>query len=191
MRKISHVGFLSCAVHNMNDCFTLNDNDFIHLHEHNTVVILNREGCIEMILRVHYWWLPLYGMFYCIFLSGSTASCQVVVVMWINCHFPQTRRCGSYSILTWWQRLPTPTYTSYVTQDRNIKIKKYTLVFCQQCVKPSTLCHRRSPCNSKNITFAEFKQNGRSCLIFFENKIKSGGPWCKFLDIPKNVWNSS
>ena len=54
MRKISHVGFLSCAVHNMNDCFTLNDNDFFHLHEQNTVVILNREGCIEMIFRLHY-----------------------------------------------------------------------------------------------------------------------------------------
>lgn len=77
MRKISHVGFLSCAVHNMNDCFTLNDNDFIHLHEHNTVVILNREGCIEMILRVHYWWLPLYGMFYCILvgLDRLVSSC--------------------------------------------------------------------------------------------------------------------
>ena len=23
-------------------------------------------------------------------------------------------------------------------------------------------------------------------LYFIENKIKSGGPWCKFLDIPKN-----
>lgn len=49
LRKISHVVFLSRAVHNMNDCFALNDNYFIHLHEHNTVVILNSEGCIEMI----------------------------------------------------------------------------------------------------------------------------------------------
>ena len=30
-------------------------------------------------------------------------------------------------------------------------------------------------CYSKYKTFAEFKQNGRSCLIFFEKKIKCGG----------------
>ena len=34
-------------------------------------------------------------------------------------------------------------------------------------------------------TFAEYTQNGQSFLIFLENKIKSGGPWCKFLDITK------
>ena len=28
-------------------------------------------------------------------------------------------------------------------------------------------------------------KNGQSCLIFVENKIKSGGPWCKFLDVTK------
>ena len=27
------------------------------------------------------------------------------------------------------------------------------------------------------------KQNGYSCLIFLKNEIKSGGQWCKFLDI--------
>ena len=35
------------------------------------------------------------------------------------------------------------------------------------------------------LHFAEFKQNGQSCIIFLENEIKSGGLWCKFLDITK------
>ena len=30
-----------------------------------------------------------------------------------------------------------------------------------------------------------FKQNGQNCLNFLGNKIKRGGPWCKFLDITK------